>query len=120
MNARERAESHDQQWSQVLFSFREAKVQAAQARATYKSLRARTIIAAKAENPRLSQAAAETLADAEDDVYQAHLEMLSAEANAEALVYKHTQLKEYSKQLLTDRVDERTRDQLHSNGLYAP
>ena len=70
--------------------------------------------------PRISQAAAETLADAEDEVFEAHLEMLETEGYAEALVYKHTQLKEYAKQLLTDRVDERTRDQLHGNGLYAP
>lgn len=119
-DARARAEAHHHEWDQVLLTLRDAKKTAAQARATYKNRRARIILAAKADHPRISQAAAETLADAEDEVYHAHLAMLEAEGYAEALVYKHTQLKEYAKQLLTDRVDERTRDQLHSNGLYAP
>ena len=120
MDARARAEAHHHEWSQVLISLRDAKKAAARARATYKHMRARIILAAKADHPRISQAAAETLADAEDEVFEAHLDMLEAEGYAEALVYKHTQLKEYAKQLLTDRVDERTRDQLHGNGLYAP
>lgn len=120
MDARARAEAHHHEWSQVLISLRDAKKAAARARATYKHMRARIILAAKADHPRISQAAAETLADAEDEVFEAHLGMLEAEGYAEALVYKHTQLKEYAKQLLTDRVDERTRDQLHGNGLYAP
>ena len=56
-------------WDTLLRAYRDAGRQFAQAEADYRRARARFILRAKADDPKMSQAAAETLADADGRNY---------------------------------------------------
>lgn len=89
---------------------------AARAEAGYKKARAKAVLRFKTDAERMSQAEAETRADADDEVARLHETYLVAKAAADALKAKLTQLREQNANGRTAVVDERGVDELHGRG----
>lgn len=102
-------------WQERIKHFREALVRAAQSEAAYKHERAKFILAYKAHGERISQAEAETAADADETLHKARLARLADDAEVEACKAEMHWFREHSQHLRSDRVDERQRDQLYAD-----
>lgn len=106
--------AHLLEWDRMILQFREYENRAARADNDYRHGRARFIITAKADDPRLSHAAAETLADADDEVMRLRLLSKGAEAEAKSFMEKLKWCRAKADALRSEKVDER-----ESNKLYA-
>lgn len=114
MTVQAQVNKHLMEWDKFIRLFREKSFNAAESEANYKHALARFIVEAKARDQKLSQAAAETLADADLEIYKKRLERLQAQHELEAYKAKLTWYREKSQHLRSEKVDER-----ESNRLYA-
>lgn len=102
------------EWNNVTKQYKQELIAAATAEADHKRDRARFIVAARVENPKLSAAQAETEAEADDAISEAYLERLGNAALAEATKHRLFMLRSKADALRSEKVDER-----ESNRLYA-
>lgn len=103
---------HHAEWNRLILLFRDAETTAAQKENAYRRERAKFIIRAKDADPKLSQAAAETLADADDRVMGLRLERMGAEAESKGLKEKLFWCRSKADALRSQMVDEREADRL--------
>ena len=101
-------------WDTLLRAYRDAGRQSAQAEADYRRARARFIVRAKADDPKLSQAAAETLADADDEIMAFYVRRLGKAHEMDAMAKKHHWFREQAAYLRSEKVDEREASRLYS------
>lgn len=102
------------EWNQVTKQYKQELIAAATAESDHKRERARFIVAARASDPKLSAAQAETQAEADDHISELYLERLGNAALAEATKHRLFMLRSNADALRSERVDER-----ESNRLYA-
>lgn len=106
--------SHLLEWDNIISSYRAAVHRQAQSEADYKHQRAKFITRARAEQPGLSQAAADSLADADDTLHALRVGRLGSDAEVEAYKAKLAWCRAQADSLRSQKVDER-----ESNRLYA-
>lgn len=102
------------EWDKIARRYRNTMQDAADGENKYRQERAKFIIRAKDADPKLSQAGAETLADADDAVMNARLKRMALEADVEALKQKLFWCRSKADSLRSEKVDER-----EANRLYA-
>lgn len=102
------------EWDKIARRYRNTMQDAAEAENEYRRARAKFIIRAKDADPKLSQAGAETLADADDEVMNLRLKRMALEADVEALKQKLFWCRSKADSLRSEKVDER-----EANRLYA-
>lgn len=93
---------------------RDVYTAAAKADAAYKRDRAKTVLKFKASVERMTQAEAETRADADDVISHLYLTKVIASAESEALKDKLRQLKEREASCRTEVTTEREADRIHA------
>lgn len=86
----------------------------AQTEAEYKHQRAVFIATNRAEDAKLTQSAAETLADADDDLHQLRVARLGYDAEVEAFKAKLHWCRAKSDALRSEKVDERQQNLLYA------
>ena len=101
-------------WDKIINAYRTAVKKQAQTEAEYKHQRAVFIATNRAEDAKLTQSAAETLADADDDLHQLRVARLGYDAEVEAFKAKLQWCRAKSDALRSEKVDER-----ESNKIYA-
>lgn len=107
----------DRLYQQVANEYRDANVKAAEAKAAHVKERAKAVLRFKAtESERMSQAEAETRAEADDEIASLHLAMLTTAALASSCKEKLVQLKEASTNARAEATHEREIDRLHAEG----
>lgn len=107
------------EWYEFIRYFRQAIHKARRTEAAYKHERAKFIVKAKAEQPGLSQSAAEALADADDELYKLYVARLGDDAEVESCKAQLHWFRANSDALRSEKVDERRADELyrdHSSG----
>lgn len=116
MSATEQLGRVSRLYSERAQSFEAVALAAAHAEADYRRLRAQAILRHKAQEERISQAEAETRADAEDTVAAAHLEKLTTAAVAEAHRERLRQLRSQVDVGRSYVTSERAADTLEARG----
>lgn len=106
---------HLVEWDALTRQFKQELIAAAAAEADHKRDRARYIVAARAENPKLSAAQAEAEAEADDKISEAYLERLGTAALAEATKQRLIMMRAKSDALRSARVDERESSRLYAD-----
>lgn len=102
------------EWNNVTKQYKNELIAAATAEADHKRERARFIVAARATDPKLSAAQAETQAEADDTISELYLERLGNAALAEATKHRLFMLRSNADALRSERVDEREAAKLYS------
>lgn len=103
------------EWNNVTKQYKNELIAAATAEADHKRERARFIVAARASDPKLSAAQAETQAEADDTISELYLERLGGAALAEATKHRLFMLRSKSDSLRSEKVDEREANKLYSD-----
>lgn len=101
-------------WNSLILAYRAQESKAAEAENTYRRERAKFIIVARDADPKLSQAAAESLADADENVMNLRLARVAAEAEVRAMVEKLRWFRSRADALRSEKVDERMANKLYS------
>lgn len=102
------------EWNNVTKQYKNELIAAATAEADHKRERARFIVSARAADPKLSAAQAETQAEADDTISELYLERLGNAALAEATKHRLFMLRSNADALRSERVDEREANKLYS------
>lgn len=102
------------EWDNVTKQYQKELANAAHAEVEHKREKARFIVRARAEDPKLSATQAEMEADADDEIADLYLARLGTAAMAEATKHRLFMLRAKSDALRSEKVDER-----ESNRLYA-
>lgn len=105
---------HLLEWDKIAQAYRSTINAHAEAENTYRKERAKFIIRAKDADPKLSQAGAETLADADDPVMTLRLKKEAKAGEVEAYRQKLFWCRAKADSLRSDRVDEREANRLYS------
>lgn len=105
---------HLLEWDKIAQAYRSTINAHAEAENTYRQERAKFIIRAKDADPKLSQAGAETLADADDPVMTLRLKKEAKAGEVEAYRQKLFWCRAKADSLRSDRVDEREANKLYS------
>lgn len=105
---------HLLEWDKIAQAYRSTINAHAEAENTYRQERAKFIIRAKDADPKLSQAGAETLADADDPVMILRLKKEARAGEVEAYRQKLFWCRAKADSLRSDRVDEREANKLYS------
>lgn len=103
------------EWDRTSKQYKNELVSAAAAEADHKRERAKFIVSARSENPKLSAAQAETMAEADDDISELYLERLGSAALAEATKHRLFMLRAKSDALRSEKVDEREAARLYAD-----
>lgn len=102
-------------WDKLILTYRDHTNEAARAENEYRRARAKFIVRARDDDTKLSQAAAETLADADDEVMGIRLHKVAAEAEAESFKQKLWWCRYKADALRSEHVDERMASQLYAD-----
>lgn len=102
------------EWNNVTKQYKQELIAAATAESDHKRERARFIVAARASDPKLSAAQAETQAEADDQISELYLERLGNAALAEATKHRLFMLRSNADALRSERVDERESNRLYT------
>lgn len=105
---------HLLEWDKIAQAYRSTINAHAEAENQYRAQRAKFIIRAKDADPKLSQAGAETLADADDPVMTLRLKKEAKAGEVEAYRQKLFWCRAKADSLRSDRVDEREANRLYS------
>lgn len=115
MSAQHEINKHLTEWDALTRQFKQELIAAAAAEADHKRDRARFIVKARAENPKLSAAQAEAEAEADEEISERYLERLGSAALAEATKARLLMMRAKSDALRSARVDERESSRLYAD-----
>lgn len=105
---------HLLEWDRIAQAYRSTINAQAEAENMYRQERAKFIIRAKDADPKLSQAGAETLADADDPVMTLRLKKEAKAGEVEAYRQKLFWCRAKADSLRSEKVDEREANRLYS------
>jgi hypothetical protein len=111
------------EYKHLVTSYREANTEAARAEAAYKSGHAQAVLRHKASRDRMSQAEAETRADADEDMFYLHFAKLTTRSDVDGYYQDMFRMSEQMKgvRALVDAIrevmrSERVSDSFHASG----
>lgn len=107
--------THLLEWDNIAKAYRSTMNAHAEAENTYRAERAKFIIRAKNDDPKLSQAGAETLADADDAVMTLRLRKEAKAGEVEAYRQKLFWCRAKADSLRSEKVDEREANRLYAD-----
>lgn len=105
---------HMMDWDNFIPYARQKRREQDEKHADYKHQRARFIIAYKANNPGVSQTAADSAADADDALHELYLARLLAESETDSCKDKLSWFRSKADALRSAKVDEREANRLYS------
>lgn len=106
---------HLMEWDRIVKGYRSTMNYHAEAENDYRRERAKFIIRVKDADAKLSQAGAETLADADDEVMTLRLKKEARAGEVEAFKHKLFWCRAKAEALRSERVDEREANRLYSD-----
>lgn len=120
LSSQQALNEHLARWDKTVLSYRKVRADAGTAKADYEKIRAKFKTRLRHENPKMAANMLDMYADADDEVYEAHLRFRLAEAEVHSYVARLEWFKAQGDALRSEISTERAEAQLYANDRSTP